>query len=77
MASQPSWTQLGNQVGADFMLGPLATLVPDRAVPQGDPAGHTGSPFMFLRGGSRNVMRGSGGGGSRRRQAAQLQGQGA
>lgn len=39
------------------MLGPLATLVLDRAVPQGDPAGHTSSPFMFLREGSRNVMR--------------------
>lgn len=44
-------TQPGNQVGADFMPGPLATLVPNRAVAQSDPAGHTGSPFMFLRGG--------------------------
>lgn len=33
------------------MLEPLATLVPNRAVAQSDPAGHTGSPFMFLRGG--------------------------
>lgn len=48
-------------MGTDFMLGPLATLLLDRVVPQGDPgrAGHTGSPFMFLQGGGgdRNVKR--------------------
>ena len=65
-------------MGADFVLGPLATLVLDRVVPQGDPAGHTGSPFMFLPQGKRNVMRREWG---RRKEeeetATQLQEQGA
>lgn len=65
-------------MGADFVLGPLATLVLDRVVPQDDPAGHTGGPFMFLPQGKRNVMRRKWG---RRKEeeetAAQLQEQGA